>query len=75
MRVRLIDSDRSNVVGLSVIVPRDDLHHVDFITHGNDLFHSSGKEPVVASVDPVFVITVDTVVLHCFSFILLIFPT
>jgi hypothetical protein len=61
--VGLIGTDRTNVVRFSVIVPCDYLEHVDLVSHGNDLFHSRSEEPVVASINPVLVVAVDTVVL------------
>jgi hypothetical protein len=63
LRVGLIGSDRTNVVGFSVIVPCDYLEHVDLGSHGNNLFHPRSYEPVVTSIDPVLVVAVDTVVL------------
>lgn len=55
--------DGSNIVGLAVVVPGDDLGEGDLGAILDEEFPALGEEPVVAAVHEVFVVCLRTVVL------------
>jgi len=51
----------AHVVGFPVIIPRNNLDHVDFIPHLDDLFPPADEEMVVSLIDPILVPRIGTV--------------
>jgi len=60
--VRLSSLDRSDVGGLSVVVPSEGLDEIELVPVGDEGFPSRSVEPFVGSEDPVLVPAVDSVV-------------
>lgn len=62
LTVRLSAFDRANVVRFAIVVPGDDFDDGDLITVGDHGFPSLGVEMVVSEVDPVLVVSLQSVV-------------
>lgn len=64
LRTRLITMNRTDVVGLSIVVPSNNFRDANFVAIFDELLHTGGEEPVVRAENEVLVIWGAVVLRH-----------